>query len=143
MKKPEGLSDDQFKRRRTPSSAWLTSRSAIVTFTKAVAAKSKKLQTAIDELKTAADLLGGNPELQGQALFYLAYAYESGSANHKAALEALTKASSLQSSWKGQADDLLAKVKKAATKQAAEQCSPAGASRPIRTAAPSRCFEKV
>ena len=74
---------------------------------------------AIEELKTAVDLLANNPELQGQALYYLAYAYESGSpVNHKAALEALGKAASLQTSWKPQAEELLGRVKKAAEKQA-------------------------
>jgi hypothetical protein len=84
-----------------------------VNFTRS--AKTKKLQPAIEELKTAAALLAANPELQGQALYYLGYAYESGyPANHRAAIEALTKATSLPSSWKAQAADLLAKVKRAA-----------------------------
>jgi hypothetical protein len=91
-----------------------------VSFTRAATSKSKKLGPAIEELKTAADLLGANPELQAQALYYLAYAYESGyPANHHGAIEALTKASGLQSSWKSQADELLSKVKKA-SKEASE-----------------------
>jgi len=61
-----------------------------------------------------------NPELQGQALYYLAYAYElQYPANHRGAMEALTKASSLQCSVKPQVDDLLGKVKKA-VKEASE-----------------------
>jgi hypothetical protein len=53
-------------------------------------------------------------------LYYLGYAYESGyPANHHGAIEALSKAAALQSSWKSQADDLLGKVKKA-TKEASE-----------------------
>jgi hypothetical protein len=60
--------------------------------------------------------------LQGQALYYLGYAYESGApVNHKGAIEALDKAASLQSSWKAPADDLLAKVKKASSKASEEQ----------------------
>jgi hypothetical protein len=55
-------------------------------------------------------------------LYYLGYAYESGApVNHKAAIEALSKAVSLQSSWRAPADDLLAKVKKAAAKAAEEE----------------------
>jgi hypothetical protein len=115
MKKPEGLSDVQFKQEQDNQLGMAHLSLGYATFTRLVAAKSKKLQPAIDELKTAADLLGANPELQGQALYYLGYAYESGApVNHKGAIEALNKAASLQSSWKAPADDLLAKVKKAA-----------------------------
>jgi len=122
MKKPEGLSDAQFKQEQDNQLGMAHLSLGYVTFTRAVAGKSKKLGPAIDELKTAADLLGANPELQGQALFYLAYAYESGyPANHRGAMDALTKAVSLQSSWKPQADDLLAKVKKAVSKASEEQ----------------------
>ncbi len=122
MKKPEGVSDAQFKQVQDNELGMAHLSLGYVNFTRAAASKTKKLQPAIDELKTAADLLAANPELQGQALFYLAYAYESGyPANHKAAAEALTKASSLQSSWKTQADDLLAKVKNAQKKASEEQ----------------------
>jgi hypothetical protein len=115
MKKPEGLSDVQFKQEQDNQLGMAHLSLGYATFTRLVAAKSKKLGPAIDELKTAADLLGANPELQGQALYYLGYAYESGApVNHKGAIEALNKAASLQSSWKAAADDLLAKVKKAA-----------------------------
>jgi hypothetical protein len=55
-------------------------------------------------------------------LYYLGYAYESGApVNHKAAIEALDKAASLQSSWKAPAGDLLSKVKKASSKASEEQ----------------------
>jgi len=120
LKKPEGLSDDQFKQAQNNEMGMAHLSLGYVSFTKAATSKSKKLGPAIEELKTAADLLGGNPELQAQALYYLAYAYESGyPANHRGAMDALTKASSLQSSWKSQADELLSKVKKAAA-QASE-----------------------
>jgi tetratricopeptide (TPR) repeat protein len=119
MKKPEGVSDAQFKQEQDNQLGMAHLSLGYATFTQAVAAKSKKLGPAIDELKTAADLLGVNPELEGQALYYLGYAYESGApVNHKAAIEALSKAASLQSSWKAPADDLLGKVKKAAAKEA-------------------------
>jgi tetratricopeptide (TPR) repeat protein len=122
MKKPEGVSDAQFKQEQDNQLGMAHLSLGYITFTRAVAAKSKKLGPAIDELKTAADLLGANPELQGQALYYLGYAYESGApVNHKGAIEALDKAASLQSSWKAPADDLLAKVKKASSKASEEQ----------------------
>jgi tetratricopeptide (TPR) repeat protein len=113
MKKPEGVSDAQFKQEQDNQLGMAHLSLGFVTYVRAVAAKSKK-QPAIDELKTAADLLVANPELQGQALYYLGHAYEyPPPVNHKAAIEALSKAASLQSSWKPQADELLAKVKKA------------------------------
>ena len=118
MKKPEGLSDVQFKQEQDNQLGMAHLSLGYATFTRLVAAKSKKLQPAIDELKTAADLLGANPELQGQALYYLGYAYESGApVNHKAAIEALSKAAGLQCSWRAPADELLAKVKKAANEE--------------------------
>jgi len=122
MKKPEGLSDAQFKQEQDNQLGMAHLSLGYVTFGRAAAARPRKMGPTIDELKTAADLLGANPELQAQALFFLGNAYEFGTpANHKAAIEALTKAVSLQSSWKSQADDLLAKVKKAASKTSEEE----------------------
>jgi len=115
LKKPEGVSDDQFKQAQNNELGMAHLSLGYVTFTRMVEAKSKKLGPAIDELKTAADLLEANPELQGQALYYLAYAYESGyPANHRGAMDALSKAVTLQSSWKAPANELLGKVTKAA-----------------------------
>jgi hypothetical protein len=115
MKKPEGVADAQFKQEQDNQLGMAHLSLGYVTFTRAAAAKSKKMGPTIDELKTAADLLAANPQLQAQALFLLGNAYEYGApVNHKAAIEALSKAASLQSSWKAPADDLLAKVKKAA-----------------------------
>jgi tetratricopeptide (TPR) repeat protein len=114
MKKPEGLSDAQFKQEQDNQLGMAHLSLGYATFTREVAARSKRLGPAIEELKTAEELLAANPELQGQALYYLGYAYESGApVNHKAAIEALSKATSLQSSWRAPADELLAKVKKA------------------------------
>lgn len=112
MKKPEGVSDADFKKEQDNQMGMAHLTLGYVTFLRL--GKSKKVQPVVDELKIAADLLEGNPELQGQALYYLAYAYESGyPANHRGAIEALTKAASLQTSVQGQAQELLAKVKKA------------------------------
>jgi tetratricopeptide (TPR) repeat protein len=122
MKKPEGVADAQFKAEQDNQLGMAHLSLGYAIFTRAVAAKSKKLGPAIEELKTAADLLAANPQLQGQALYYMAYAYESGApVNHKAAMEALSKAVSLQSTWKAPADDLLGKVKKAAAKASEEE----------------------
>jgi len=120
MKKPEGVSDAQFKQEQDNQLGMAHLSLGYLDFTRAATSRSKKLGPAIDELKTAADLLAANPELQGQALYYLGYAYESGyPANHRGAMDALSKAASLQSSWKPQAEELLGKVKKAAS-QASE-----------------------
>ena len=120
MKKPEGVSDAQFKQEQDNQLGMAHLSLGYLDFTRAATSRSKKLGPAIDELKTAADLLAANPELQGQALYYLGYAYESGyPANHRGAMDALSKAASLQSSWKAQAEELLGKVKKAAS-QASE-----------------------
>jgi len=115
MKKPEGVSDAQFKQEQDNQLGMAHLSLGYLDFTRAVTSRSKKLGPAIDELKTAGDLLEANPELQGQALYYLGYAYEAGyPANHRGAMEALGKAASLQTSWKAQAEELLGKVKKAA-----------------------------
>ena len=122
LKKPEGVSDDQFKQAQNNELGMAHLSLGYVTFTRAVEGKSKKLAPAIEELKTAADLLTANPELQGQALYYLAYAYESGyPANHRGAMDALGKAVTLQSSWKAPAYELLGKVTKAVAKVNVEQ----------------------
>ena len=118
MKKPEGAADAQFKEEQDNQLGMAHLSLGYATLLRLGAAKSKKLAPAIEELKTAADLLGANQELQGQALYYMAYAYESGApVNHKGAMEALEKASNLQSSWKAPASELLAKVKRAAKEE--------------------------
>jgi len=113
MKKPEGLSDEQFKSEQNNQLGMAHLTLGYAAFVKA--GKTKKVGPAIDELKMASDLLEANPALQGQALFYLGNAYEfQYPANHKGAIEALAKASDLPGPWQGPAKDLLAKVKKAA-----------------------------
>jgi len=113
MKKPEGVSDADFKSAQDNALGMAHLTLGYVQFVKA--GKTRKVAPAIQELKSAADLLGANPELQGQALFYLGSAYEyEYPANHPGAIDVLTKASSLPCSMQAQARDLLAKVKKAA-----------------------------
>lgn len=112
IKKPEGVDDAAFK-------AELNKQLGISHLTLGYGAlvraqRTGKLQPAIDELKTASGLLEGNPALQGQALFYLANAYEIAvPANHRGALEALNKAVALPGPFQAQAQALQAKVKAA------------------------------
>ena len=112
LKKPDGESDDQFKTDQNNQLGMAHVTLGYVYFQKE--AKAHKVEPAISELKTAAELLGGNPQLRGQALYYLGYAYEvQAPANHHAAAEALTQAAAIQSPWQAQARDLLTKVKNA------------------------------
>ncbi len=112
LKKPDGVDDAAFK-------AEMSKQLGIAHLTLGYGAlvraeKTGRLLPAIDELKTAGNLLEGNPALQGQALFYLANAYEIGTpANHRGALDALNKAVALPGPFQAQAQALLAKVKAA------------------------------
>lgn len=113
LKKPDGVSDADFKSAQDNALGMAHLTLGYVEFTKA--GKNRRVAPAIKDLKAAVDLLGANAELQGQALFFLGNAYEyEYPANHAAAIDVLTKASSLPCSMQGQASDLLAKVKKAA-----------------------------
>jgi len=112
MKKPDGASDDQFKTMRNNQTGLAHATMGYVTYLKG--AKTHKVAGAITEYKTAVDLLAADPQLQARTLYYLGYAYEViYPPNHRLAAEALTKASALDSPWKGQAQELLAKVKSA------------------------------
>jgi tetratricopeptide (TPR) repeat protein len=112
-KKPEGVTDEQFKTTQNNLLGLAHLTLGYVEYQGAT--KTRKVAGAIQELKAAVDLLDANPELQAKALYLLGNAYEfEFPANHKAAIEALTRAAGLQSSFKGPSTDLLAKVKKAA-----------------------------
>jgi tetratricopeptide (TPR) repeat protein len=112
-KKPEGVSDEAFKQEQDNQLAMAHMTLGFVAFQQA--GKTRKVAPAIAELKTASDLASGNPQLQCQALFYLANAYEyQYPANHQAAMEALNKAVTLPGPFQSQAQALLAKVKAAA-----------------------------
>ncbi len=113
MKKPEGVPDDQFKKEQNNQLGMAHLTLGYVAYLKG--SKTHRVAPAIEEFKTAVNLLDGNPELQAQALYYLGYAYEDiYPANHHGAMEALARASNIQSPWQGQARDLLAKVKRVA-----------------------------
>lgn len=112
-KKPEGTSDEQFKPYVDSQLGVAHATLGYVAFLRG--SKTHKVAPAIQEFQTAVDLLGANPALQGRTLFYLGYAYEVlAPANHKGAIDALTRSASLASPWQAQAQDLLGKVKKAA-----------------------------
>ena len=113
MKKPEGESDEQFKTEQNNALGLAHLTLGYVAFQRA--SKTKKVGPAIQDLSAAADLLKANPEFQGKALFLLGNAYEfEYPPNHRLAIDALTRASGLQSTFAGPSRDLLAKVKKAA-----------------------------
>jgi len=113
MKKPEGIADDQFQTDKNNQSGMARLTRGFSAYVKAE--KTRKVGPAIDDLKAAADLLGGNPVLQAQALYLLGNAYEfQYPPNHKLAIDALTKASGIASPWQADSQNLLVNVKKAA-----------------------------
>lgn len=112
-KKPENMSEADFKSYRENHLGLAHATLGYIVFLKG--SKAHKVAPAIQEFKTAVDLLGANPTLQGRTLFYLGYAYEViYPPNHKLAAEALARAAGIANPWQGQANELLAKVKKAA-----------------------------
>jgi tetratricopeptide (TPR) repeat protein len=111
-KKPEGVTDDAFKQEVNNQAGMAHLTLGYIEFLKS--AKSKKLSPAIQEFKTAIDLLGADPVHQGEATYFLGYAYEAGyPANHQGAIEALSKSAELPSRFQNEAKELLDKVKKA------------------------------
>ncbi len=112
LKKPDGMDDAAFKKEQSTQLGMANMTLGYAALIRAE--RSGKLMPAINELKLASTQLEGNPALQGQALYFLAYAYERGyPANHRGAMEALEKAVTLPGPMQGQARDLLAKVRAA------------------------------
>jgi hypothetical protein len=112
MKKPEGVSDEDFKKEQNNQLGMAHLTLGYIEFLKA--AKNRRLAPAIKQLREAEGLLDANPELLGQALYYLGNAYEfEYPANHRAAVEVLTKASNTACSVQAQSKELLAKVRRA------------------------------
>jgi tetratricopeptide (TPR) repeat protein len=113
LKKPEGVDDAAFKKEQDNQigmSHLVIGYAALMK-----AGRATKYGPITDELKTSSTLLASNPGLEGQALYYLGFAYEKMyPANHHAAIEALDKAASLPGPFQGQSQSLLAKVKVAA-----------------------------
>jgi predicted Zn-dependent protease len=109
MKKPDGVSDADFRTQQNLLMA--SAHFALGSINQQRGAATHKLAGAIKEFKTAADLAKGNPGLEGRALYYLGFAYESQApADHRDARAALTEAAQLQSPWQGEAQKLLAKI---------------------------------
>jgi tetratricopeptide (TPR) repeat protein len=110
MKKPEGVDEAVFKQQINNE---LGKAHLVLGYAAMVkAGKSKKMGPAIEEFKTADSLLEATPALEGQALYYLGNAYEiQFPANHRGAIEALSKAETLAGPFQGPSHDLLAKVR--------------------------------
>ena len=113
LKKPDGVDDAAFKK---DQDSQMGIAHLLVGYTALMKAeRSTKLAPIIEELKSAGTMLDSNPALQGQALYYLAFAYEKQyPANHHGAMEALNKAVTLPGPFQGQSRALLAKVQAAA-----------------------------
>ncbi len=113
LKKPEGVDDAAFKKEQDSQVGMA---SLVVGYAALMKAqRTTKLAPIIADLKDAGELLEGNPTLQGQALYYLAFAYEKQyPANHQAAMAALDKAVTLPGPFQSQSQALLAKVRAAA-----------------------------
>ena len=110
MKKSEGTSDRDFANFKNLQlgMAHLTQGYALLKAAEA----DRKVAPAIDQLKAASGMLGSSPELEGEALYFLAVAYELQwpVPNHHLADAALTKGSGISSRWQGQSQDMLEKV---------------------------------
>ena len=112
MKKPEGVSDDAFKAQQNIQEGMARLTLGFLDLEKT--SPSHRTAPAIKEFQQAAELLKANPELQGQAYYFLGYAYEDlYPADHRSAMTALEHAASLHCSVQGQARELLEKVRRA------------------------------
>lgn len=113
MKKPEGVTDEQFKSEQNNQSGMARLTLGFAAFLRAE--KTRKVAPAIDELKAAADLLSGNPPLQAEALYWLGSVYEfQYPPSHKLAIDALTRGAAIPGPFQAASQKLLADVKKAA-----------------------------
>lgn len=113
LKKPDGVDDASFKKEQDTQRGIAHLTLGYVALMKA--GRATKFAPIVDELKNSSNLLEGNAALQGQALYYVAFACEKQyPANHHAAMEALDKAVTLPGPFQSQSQALLAKVKAAA-----------------------------
>jgi tetratricopeptide (TPR) repeat protein len=112
VKKPDGVSDEQFKAQQNGQLGMAHLVLGYANLLKA--GKTHRAGPAVTDLKAASELLSANPQLQGQAYYFLGYAYEENyPANHRAAADALTRSAALNSPMQAQARELLTKVKAA------------------------------
>jgi tetratricopeptide (TPR) repeat protein len=113
MKKPDGVSDDQFKTQQNNQEGMAHLTLGYLDLVKN--ANAHRVAGAVREFAKAASLLATDPELQGQAYYLLGFSYETlYPPEHRRALAALEHAVKLQSSTQGKARELLAKVRQVA-----------------------------
>ena len=113
MKKPEGVSDEEFKTQQDTQEGMARLTIGFLDLEKT--GPSHRTAGAIKQLEQAANLLKASPELQGQAYYFLGYSYEAlYPPDHYRARAALERAASIHCSMQGQARELLAKIKRAA-----------------------------
>ena len=100
LKKPDGVDDAAFKKDQDTQIGIAHLVLGYAALMKA--GRTTKFGPITDELKNSSDLLAGNAGLQGQALYYLAFAYEKQyPANHQAASVALEQGRNLAGSLPG------------------------------------------
>ena len=113
VKKPEGVTDEAFKAQQNTQAGMARLTLGYLDLAKTGA--SHQTAGAIKELQQATELLNANPELQGQAYYFLGYSYEAlYPPQHHQAITALQKAVTIQSAMQAQARELLAKIKRVA-----------------------------
>lgn len=113
MKKPEGVSEESFKTQQNTQEGMAHLTLGYLEMEKT--SRSHHTGPAIKEFQQAAALLKASPELQGQAYYFLGYAYENlYPADHHHAMIALEHAASIHCSVQARARQLLEKVKRAA-----------------------------
>ncbi len=111
--KPEGISVEAFKTRQDNQEGMARLTLGFLELQRTGA--SHRTASAIKELQQATGLLKTNPELQGEAYYFLGYACEAlYPPEHRQAMAALQHAVSIKSSMQGPARELLAKIKRAA-----------------------------
>lgn len=112
MKKPDGVTDEAFKAQQDLQQGMAHLTVGYLELEKTGA--SHRTAGAIKELQQAAQLLSANPELQGEAYYFLGYSYEAlYPPKHREAIAALEQAAKIQNSMQGQARELIAKIRKA------------------------------
>lgn len=113
VKKPDGVTDEAFKSQQNTQEGMAYLTLGYLDLAKTGAAHHTA--GAIKDLKQASDLLSANPELQGQAYYFLGYSYEANyPPEHRLAMAALQQTISIQNSMRVQARDLLTKIRSVA-----------------------------
>lgn len=112
MKKPAGVSDDAFKTQQDTQQGMAHLTLGFLYLAKT--GTSHRTAGAIEELRQATELLKANPELQGEAYYFLGYSDEADyPPRHRDAEIALEHAEKIKNSMQGKARELLAKIREA------------------------------